>query len=246
MSLYKCKGIVIKTQDYKENDKLVWLYTDKYGKVSCIARGAKKNKNKLFSTTLTLCYGEFIFYKGKSILNLQEGKIIKSFQSLMDNLEKLIFSSYICELIDIALIEKEPDNNLFMELVTTMYLLDTDAIDYELLVRAFEVRLLKRTGYGLNLEICVICSKKISTTNYISLSYFGGICEGCKKEHGLYVSKGAYNAIKYLNKTPLNKVYRLNLTDDIKKEIQKVTAFIIKSNYSKEPKSLEMLNYLKE
>lgn len=246
MSLYKCKGIVIKTQDYKEDDKLVWLYTNKYGKISSIARGAKKNKSKLFSTTLTLCYGEFVFYKGKSILNLQEGKIIKSFQGLMDNLEKLIFSSYICELIDIALIEKEPNADLFMDLVTTMYLIDTNAIDYELLVRAFEIRILKRTGYGLNLESCVICNKKISTTNYISLSYFGGICESCKKEHGLYISKGAYNAIRYLNNTPLDKIYRLNLTDDIKKEIEKVTTFMIKSNYSKKPKSLEMLNYLKE
>ena len=33
LSLLKCNGVVIKTQDYRENDKLVWLYTDNLGKV---------------------------------------------------------------------------------------------------------------------------------------------------------------------------------------------------------------------
>ena len=38
----------------------------------------------------------------------------------------------------------------------------------------------------------------------------------------------------------------LNLSKEIKKEIERVTTFIISSNYAKKPKSLEMLNYLKE
>ena len=246
LSLYKCKGVIIKTQDYKENDKLIWLYTDKYGKVSSIARGAKKSKNKLFSATLNLCYGEFVFFKGKGLLNLQEGKIIKSFQGLMSNLDKLVYASYICELIDITSLDKELNFSLFKEFVITLYLLDTDAIDYELLIRSFEIRLLKHTGYGLNLESCVLCKKKINTSNYINLSSFGGVCEECKREYGIYISKGSYNAMKYLNNTSLDKIYKLNLTNEVKKEIEKVTTFIISANYSKKPKSLEMLNYLKE
>lgn len=246
MSLYKCKGVIIKTQDYKENDKLVWLFTDKYGKVSSIARGAKKSKNKLFGVTLNLCYCDFVFFKGKGIANLQEGKIIKSFQDLMNNLDKLIYSSYIAELIDIALLDGEPNYSLFKEFITCLYLLDTDALDYELLVRAFELKLLKSTGYGLNLDSCAICKKKINVTNYISLSYYGGVCENCKREHGLIISKGAYNAIRFLTNTSSDKIYKLNLSQEIKKEIAKVTTFIISSNYSKKPKSLEMFNYLRE
>ncbi|WP_275936071.1 recombination protein O N-terminal domain-containing protein [Clostridium haemolyticum] len=33
---------MLKTQDYKENDKLLWLFTEKIGKVCAIAKGAKK------------------------------------------------------------------------------------------------------------------------------------------------------------------------------------------------------------
>lgn len=246
MSLIKGSGVVIKTLDYKENDKLVWIYTEQFGKITSIARGAKKNKNKLFSITLPLCYGDFMIFKGRSLYNLQEGNIISSFQGLLNNLDKLTYSSYLCELIDIALIEGESNPWLFKEFVTTLYLLNTDAIDYELLVRCFEIKLLSATGYGLTLDKCVLCKEKISLSNYISLSYFGGICENCNKEHGIYISKGSYNALKFLSNTTLDKVFRLNLTKDIKKEIEKVTTFIISSSFAKKPKSLEMLNYLKE
>lgn len=246
MSLFKSKGVVIKTQDYKENDKLVWLFTEENGKVSSVARGAKRSRSKFLSITLPLCYGEYVYYKGRGLANLQEGKIINSFQSLLDNLEKLTYSTYICELIDIALIEGESNKWLFKEFVTTLYLLNTDALDYELLVRSFELKLLKATGYGLNLDYCAICKKKISVSNYISLSYYGGVCEECERIHGLYISKGTYNALRFLCNTPSDKIYKLNLSKEIKKEIEKVTTFIISNNYSKRPKSLEMLNYIRE
>lgn len=246
LSLFKCNGVVIKTQDYKENDKLVWLYTDTLGKITLIAKGAKKNKNKLFANTIPLCYGEYLVFKGKSLFNLQEGKIHNSFQGLLDNLDKLTYSSYMCELIDIALMDGEKNIGLFKEFITILYLLDTDALDYELLIRYFELKLLQATGYGLNLNSCVYCGKKINVSNYINLSEFGGVCESCNKEHGLYISKGSYNTLKFLLNTPPDKVYRLNISKDIKKEIEKITTYIISHNYSKKPKSLEMLNYLKE
>ena len=49
MSLIETGGVIIKAQEYKENDKLLWIFTEKLGKITVIAKGAKKNKSKLFS-----------------------------------------------------------------------------------------------------------------------------------------------------------------------------------------------------
>ena len=141
---------------------------------------------------------------------------------------------------------KEKNIQVFKEFLTTLYLLNTDALDYELLIRYFELKLLKATGYGLNLDNCVCCGKKINVSNYIDVSNFGGICESCIRENGMYLSKGAYNSLKFLINTSPDKIYRLKISNDIKKEIEKVTFYIISHNYAKKPKSLEMLNYLKE
>ena len=246
MALVKTKGVIIKVQDYKENDKLLWMYTEELGKVTCIAKGAKRSKSQLLSVTLPLCFGEYLLFKGKNLYNLQEGKIINSFQGLLNNLEKLTYSSYLCELIDICVENDEVNSALFKEFMICLYLLSTDALDYELLVRAFELRLLEATGYNLELDRCCICKKKISVADYISLSHYGGVCDECNKEDGFFISKPAYNALRFLKNTSMDKVYRLNVNDEIKKQMERVITNIIANNYSKRPKSLEMLSYIKE
>ena len=246
MALVKTKGVIIKVQDYKENDKLLWMYTEELGKVTCIAKGAKRSKSQLLSVTLPLCFGEYLLFKGKNLYNLQEGKIINSFQGLLNNLEKLTYSSYLCELIDICVENDEVNSALFKEFMICLYLLSTDALDYELLVRAFELRLLEATGYNLELDRCCICKKKISVADYISLSHYGGVCDECNKEYGFFIIKPAYNALRFLKNTSMDKVYRLNVNDEIKKQMERVITNIIANNYSKRPKSLEMLSYIKE
>ena len=129
MALVKTKGVIIKVQDYKENDKLLWMYTEELGKVTCIAKGAKRSKSQLLSVTLPLCFGEYLLFKGKNLYNLQEGKIINSFQGLLNNLEKLTYSSYLCELIDICVESDETNATLFKEFMVCLYLLNTDVDD---------------------------------------------------------------------------------------------------------------------
>lgn len=245
-TLFTTRAVVIKTQDFKENDKLVWFYTENMGKITAVVRGAKKSKSKFLSLTLPLCYGEYLMYKGKNLYTLQEGRILNSFQGLLDNLDKLTYSSYLCELVDIACSDEESNEYIFKDFVTTLYLLNTDALDYELLVRAFEIKLLRYTGYNINLDSCSVCGKKISTSNYINLSNYGGVCDECPKENGTYISKGGHNALRFLKNMHISKLYRLNLNSEIKNEIERVTTFLISNNYSKKPKSLEMLKYIKE
>ncbi|WP_297634672.1 DNA repair protein RecO [uncultured Clostridium sp.] len=246
MSLVKTGGVIIKAIDYKEHDKLIWIYTEEFGKITAIAKGAKKSKSKLFSVTSPLCYSDYMLFKGKNLFNLQEGRIINSFKGLMNNLDKLTYASYLCELVDIALEEGDSNKNLYIEFVKTLYLLDTDAIDYELLVRSFELKILKATGYGINLEQCSICRKKIRTSNYINMNIYSGICNECDKRGSIPISKEAFAALKFLNKIDASRIYMMKLTPEIKKEIEKINLYFIETSYSRKPKSLEMLNYIKE
>lgn len=245
LSVFKSRAIIIKTLDYRENDKLVWLFSEKLGKISSIAHGAKKSKNRLSSLTLPFCYGEYVLFKGKNLYTINEGEIIDSFQSLLGDLDTLMYASYLCELIDIAVQEEESNRDLFREFVTAFYLVKNRVGDIEVLVRAFEVKLLFYTGYGLNLETCSHCKKKINTSDFIDFISYGGICDSCNKANGLRISRTAYNILKYLSMTPLEKICRLNVSEELKNELEKVMNEFIHHNYSRKPKSLEMINLLK-
>ncbi len=245
MSTYKTNGVVIKVQDFKENDKLVYIFTEELGKVKTIAKGSKRNRSNLLTPTMQLCFGEYVIFRGKNLYTLNEAKVINSFGGLLNDLEKLTYSTYICELIDIAMVEEESNRNLFKDFTTCLYLLSTGAINYEILIRAFEIRLLKYTGYDLELEHCSLCKKEIRTSNYINLTYGGGICDQCEKLDSIFLSKASFNSLRFLSNTSPEKLYRLNLSEDIRKELYKVLTTMISLNYTRIPKSLQMLEFIK-
>jgi DNA repair protein RecO (recombination protein O) len=237
---------VLKTSDLGENNKMLTIFTDKIGKISTVAKGAKKNKSKFLSLTQPLCYGEYMVFRGKNLYTLNEGRIIDSFQELLGDLTTLTYASYLCELIDISMQQDESNRELFKEFVTALYLIKTKAMDNQLLVRAFELKLMRLTGYTVNFENCSLCRKKIVNSNYISLQYYGGVCDDCNKEHGMHISRATFNALKFLNNITLDKVYRLNLSKEIKEELYKINISLIANNYSRKPKSLQMFDFIKE
>ncbi|MDF2883494.1 MAG: recO [Clostridiaceae bacterium] len=223
----------------------MWVFTEKFGKVSCIAKGAKRGKSKFLSTTLPFCFGDFVLFKGKSFYNISEIEVLDSFQSLLMDLETITYASYFCELLDICLMDEESNRQLFREVISAFYLLKSKAVDIEVLTRALELNVLRATGYGLNLEECCICKAKLPSSNYVSFQYLGGVCDNCDKINGTIISRAAYNSMKILNKFPLEKLARISLNDKIKNEIFNLVTTIISQNYYRKPKSLETLNFLK-
>ena len=197
------------------------------------------------SISLLFCFGNYTLFKGKSMFNINEGEIIDSFQEFLSDLNTLTYASYLCELIDLSMIEGESNRTLFREFVTTLYLMKNKVGNMETLTRAFEIKLLTLTGYGLNLDYCVKCRKKLSVSNYFSYQYYGGICNQCEKNNGKNISFAAFKTLNYLSKLSLDKVHRVNLDSKIKDEIYSILSDLILQSYGKKPKSLEILDSLK-
>lgn len=244
LAIFKTRAIVIKTQDIKESDKLVWLFSEKLGKISTIAKGSKKNRSPLFSTTLQFCYGDYVVYKGKSLYIINESSLVDSFQDLLDDLIDLTYASYFCELIDIAMDDGESSRELFTYLATSFYLIRSHAVDIETLARTFELKILKITGYGLNFDYCATCGKKITSFEYFHIEYLGGICGECEKKHSMHIGYSTGSALKYLYNISMKNVYKVFLTKDVKEGLYKVLTLIISQNYFRKPKSLDTLGSL--
>lgn len=237
-------GIILKTQELNENDKLVTIYTDKLGKVNAVAKGAKRNRSKFLSTTLQFCYGDYILFRGKNLYTINESSVIDSFRELLKDLETITYASYLCELVDICMVPEESNREFFKEFVSAFYLMKNKAVANNLLARGIEVKLLEAAGYGLNLEVCSICGRPINTSNYINMKYSGGLCSECDKSDSIHVSNTDYNILKYLSKTNMQNIYKLIISEESSKELYKILSTMIYSNLGKVPKSLDTLNYL--
>lgn len=246
MPVVKTRAIVLKTQDIKENDKLVWAFTEEFGKITIYVKGAKKSKSRFFTITNPFSYSEIVVYKGKSFYHINEGSLIDSFNQVMDNLETLLTASYFCELTDIAAVEEEKNENLFKLLVASFYLLISESIDQDLLARAYELKLLNLTGYNLSLDRCTICNQKLNAVRYFDIQNFGGVCNNCAGINSIKISPSAYNSLKFINNSSMDKVSRLKLNDESREELKMINACIIMESYGKVPNSLTMFKKLKE
>jgi len=136
------------------------------------------------------------------------------------------------------------NKELFRDLVSSFYFIKNDVMDIEILARAFELRILKATGYSLNFNECVKCRKKITISNNIDLASYGPICKDCEKLNSIFISSPAYNTLKFLNNFGMDKINRIIVSQTSKLELYKVLSFIISQNYTRKPRSLEMFNYL--
>nr|WP_084671879.1 DNA repair protein RecO [Hathewaya proteolytica] len=241
MNLTTTRAVIIKAVDYREYDKLVTLYTEKLGKINAIAKGAKRKNSKFTSTTSSFCYGEYVLYKGKGMYLLNEASTINSFQDFLNALSTIAYGSYLNELIDIGVVEGEPEYGLFKDLVTSYYFISNNAVDKDLLMRAFEIKFLSYIGYGLNFGSCVSCGKEIKTSNFLDLNSNGFLCSNCTSSWSVKISNSAYNIMRYIVGTELKNIYKLNVNEESKAQLHKLMKEMVRHCIGKNPKSLDIL-----
>lgn len=211
----KAKGIVIKTMDYKEKDKILWVFTEELGKISVLCKGARTPKYRYQSLTRPMIFGDFLLFKGKSLYNLSEGTLVHSFSGVTSTLELLTYASYLLELVDIVTLDEEVQPYLYRNLITALYLLESEAIDLEIITLVYEIKLITLTGYRIGRQSVP----------------FG-------------ISDEALKAAEYFLRNEYAKSAEFALDLKIKEELKKITSFMIRDNYQRKPKSLELLKYM--
>ena len=78
--LTKCEGIVIRSTNYGETNKIVTLYTKEFGKIGVMARGAKKPNSRFSAVTQMFHYGTYLFQGSRGLGQLQQAETIESFR----------------------------------------------------------------------------------------------------------------------------------------------------------------------
>ena len=98
--LNKWEGIIIRSIPYGESNSIVTLYTREVGKVTAMARGAKKPRSRLASITQLFTFGSFLIRKGRGMGTLEQGEQINALRFIREDLEATAYASYIVEIID--------------------------------------------------------------------------------------------------------------------------------------------------
>lgn len=246
--LYKTEGIVLKSMEFKEADKIVTIYTKDYGKITAIAKGVRKTKSKFGSSLEILTYSIFLIYKGRNIDIVSQTEILESFFSTSKEVIKFAFAANCVEIVNKLTEEREINIGLFNLLKEVLhYLRRTN--DPKLLALSFKWQTMSILGYRPSLNHCCKCNKSIEDQKemYFNVREGGLVCNNCIAEDKEECIKVYLYFVKLVRKiliTPLSTISNATIPDIKMKELEKITDLYIAYHSEKSFKTDRFLKSL--
>jgi len=161
----KLLGVVLRTIDYGEADRIVALLTRERGKVSVFARGARSSRRRFGGALepFTLLRLEARERRGGDLLALDSVAVERGFGAIRTDLARIACASYACELSRELVRDSEAHPELFALLVGYLGLLELSA-PRPAGLRAFELGALSAAGLRPRLDACVRCGGALDPT----------------------------------------------------------------------------------
>lgn len=157
----KYNAIVIKTAPYKENDKMLTLFTLENGVVSANLRGVKKAGAKLKFAGEPFCFGEFLFVEKSGRRTVTEVNQIDSFYNIRLDYDKFNCACACCEFVFRFMLDGMKSYDLFLTLVNALKTLNETNVSPKSLLIRFYIEALKFSGYELDFSHCSECGKQL-------------------------------------------------------------------------------------
>jgi DNA repair protein RecO (recombination protein O) len=177
-------AIVLRSWSYGESDKIVCFLTESHGKITGIAKGAKRSR-KRFANSLepfSLVSLRFQESRSSSLAFIHGCELIRVFKHLTASLEKIAHASYLMEITDALSGERDENRELFAHLRNGLSIIEEKGTSV-LLLAAFELKLLMLAGYQPVLEHCRRCGKgwrgRMLEHWGFSMRDGGIVCEDC-------------------------------------------------------------------
>ncbi|MFQ5454608.1 MAG: DNA repair protein RecO [Nitrospirota bacterium] len=232
MSLLNTSAFILGSHNIGEADKIITFFTLKNGKVKGAANGVRKPKNRFGSSLEPFTYSNVILFEKRKnhLYRIKQSSIIHSFQKIRDDIKKIVAASRIVNLVKLLTIEGEVDDKIFQLLLFSLSYIEKE-VEYELITRIFEIKMLNYSGYRPSLDRCLKCNNDLGDRDiYLSNILGGTICSRCadNRDYNLRaISRGAVAFLNQADKMKLSIINRLKASPRIITELKEISDFYI-------------------
>ena len=208
MQEVRTRALVLRGFDYGESDRLVHLYTEQLGRVSAIAKGAKRSRRRFPGTLeiLTIADVRLIDPPRASLLRLEAARTVEPFEKLAQDLGRFAIACLLCELLDRLTGEREAHPELFRFAVGALGTLREEQPD-RLLALLVLAKTLAWLGYRPQLERCGVCSVALlDTAGVVAFDprHGGAVCARCAPSEATWPAR-VLQALERGIRTPLRQ-----------------------------------------
>ena len=229
---FDIKGLVLRETPVRDNDRYLDILTAEMGRISVYGRGVRSYKSKNMEATMPLCYSTFTLERQKEDFTvLTEAEKIDAYNDPRLGLEINSLCMYVCEAVrEVALPGQEQPQILRLAL-NTLHALTNKLYDRDLIKAAFELRLMSEAGYMPDLSGCAGCFCEKDGGYQLDIMNGALLCLECAaKRLDMPIDDGtklilaplsatAVEAMRYIIRAPLNRLFSFRLEDPAPAEL---------------------------
>lgn len=181
------KGIVLKTVNYKEADKIASIFTLEEGIIPAKFSGVRRDKAKLKAMSQPFSFCEFGVNKTKEHRTITSANPIDLFNNILADYNRMMCGYVVLDMLRSILPEEKPETELFLQTVNSLKNIETSepltaTIDYIL-------KFMYYSGVGI----------VFPESNYIYLSRVTGEFSTSRDEFSYEVDRRVYLTLKAIN-----------------------------------------------
>lgn len=187
MASEKTDAIVIRMTEFSETSLIVTLYSREFGRISAIAKGARRPKGPFEGAIdlLSVCHIEVLRKANDSLDLLTEAKLARRFRAAQKSLERLYCGYYIAELLRRWTDDDDPHPDLYELALEAISRIDGTS-DHLMALIHFEVRAMRILGHSPSTADCVTCGSEVDRQQErvpFGFEVGGVLCENCRGRH---------------------------------------------------------------
>ncbi len=237
-------GLVLRETETKETDKILTVLTPDLGKISLIARGARRRNSPLAAGCQLLAYSELTIYQRGAWRYVSEASTIELFDGVRRDFELLSLASYFAELTESVSGEEQPAPEILSLLLNALYALSALKKDPLLVKPVFELRLMALSGFEPLADGCAVCGKKEPERSMLDVVQGVVHCAGCKQSGGLSLplTKGSLAALRHALYGDEKRLYSFTLDKNALRQLDHAAEAFVAAQLER---SFRTLDYYK-
>ena len=213
------RGLVLRTTEYKETDRILTVLTAEDGLLTLKARGVRSNRSKLKGACQLLTYAEFTVSEVRGFRFISEATAIEMFAGLRNDIVLLALGSYFAQLAEVLSQEDAASPALLSLILNALYALSKLQKPPRLVKAATELRLAAIAGYQPELSGCCVCGAP--EPDRFSIADGTLECAACRSGDGVRMplSPASLAAMRYILSCPEKKLFSFTISGAAEKEL---------------------------
>lgn len=253
MGLFATPAILIRRTDYGDFDVVATFFSLALGKVSLIAKAAKKSARRFGGVLELFSEIDIVGNSGRrqGLAVLQEAVLKQPFAEIRTAPFKTAYASYWSELVNNWMEERVEHPEVFHLLRHVLDELDRGRVPAAALSVLFQMRLLALSGHSPNLHRCAVCRREVAAMPQgllpVDLSRGGLACPGCLSDPGdpPRLSRGTVKQLLWVAESDLGRGARMRFSAQAVQEGLEFLERFVPYHLGRQPRSLKVLQQIR-